>query len=69
MKFITINGRILDYSQYSEEVLLLKKWIDADLSEYFEKLGFERKGSVFYNRKLDLEIKVAVKKRSKNRFV
>jgi virulence-associated protein VapD len=69
MKFITINGRILDYSQYLEEVSLLKKWIYSDLSEYLEKMGFEKKGSVSYNKKLDLEIKIAAKKRHKNKFV
>ncbi|MFH1182058.1 MAG: hypothetical protein V1702_03815 [Candidatus Woesearchaeota archaeon] len=69
MKFITVNRRILDYSQYLEEVKLLKKWINADLLEYFEKMGFEKKGSVFYNRKLDLEIKVTARKKHKNIFV
>lgn len=68
MKFISINGRILDYSKYLEEVTLLKKWIDADLSEYFEKLGFERKAGDYYNRKLDLEIQVILKKKHRTVF-
>ncbi len=69
MKFVTINGRILDYSRYSEELRLTKKLIYGDVSEYLKKLGFERKGSVFYNRKLDLEIKLVAKKRSPAEFV
>jgi hypothetical protein len=69
MKFISINGRVLDYSQYLEEVRLLKKWINADLAEYLEKMGFEKKSSGYYNRKLDLLAKVKIAKRSAGKFV
>jgi hypothetical protein len=69
MKFISINGRILDYSRYSEEVSLLKKWIFADLSEYFEKLGFEKEKGAYYNKRLDVGIKITAKKRSAKKFV
>jgi hypothetical protein len=69
MKFITINGRILDYSRYLAEIKLLKKWINADLDEYFGKMGFEKKGGGYYNKKLDLEVKAVVKKRHLCRFV
>lgn len=62
--FIEINGRILDSEKYNEEVRLIKKLLFIDTKELFEKFGFEQKGKKFYNKNLDLEIDVSIKKKT-----
>jgi hypothetical protein len=65
MKFIEINGMILDYDKYRKEVLLLKRFLELWINELLERNGFENG----YHKELDLEFKIGIKKRSKNKFV
>jgi hypothetical protein len=79
MKFVNVNGRILDYSCYKEEVKLMNKIMAADVKSYLEKLGFlavNKKCSsynnfkiIFYNPPLDLEITVAANKKNAEVFL
>ena len=73
MKFINVNGRILDYDFYKEEVNLMNKIIAADVKDYLGKLGFKerkrRNKLVFYNHSLDLEIILVVNKKTAEKFV
>jgi len=78
-KFIVVNGRILDFSKYRDDFLLLQKLIALDLKEYFLKLGFKsssaknkkllRQKLKFYNEGLDLEINVLADKKGRMDFV
>lgn len=69
MSFILVNGRILDYEVYTEELKLMKKIIAADLRSYFNSLGFEQTSDGFYNEDLDLIVTVAAEKQSESEFV
>lgn len=76
--FIEINGIIFDFEDYKEEVRLLKEYTKLDMGEYFskfdfvilkEKLDYGKMGLRFYNKRLDLEVKVKFAKKGKARFV
>ncbi len=77
-RFIEINGIMLDYEQYREEAMLLKEYIKSGMKEYLENFEFEfvsktckkrRAVLKFYNKRLDLEIKIDFKKKSNVKFV
>ncbi|OGW73419.1 MAG: hypothetical protein A3J72_03495 [Nitrospirae bacterium RIFCSPHIGHO2_02_FULL_40_19] len=77
-KFISINGRILDFEVYKSDFALLQKIILVDQREYFSRLGFAFIKSTkdnfsreikFYNASLDCEITVLISKRSGLEFV
>ena len=89
MKFVLINGRILDFEEYKRDAKLLAELFTLDLKQYFAQHGFLPKSGnkrrkqlrqqkqqwpkvlkqQFYNPQLDLEIVVAVRKKSKEVFV
>lgn len=76
MKFIKIDDRISDYDNYLKEVGWMKKLFAIDLKEYFSNFGFKiiNKNTknfkiVFYNKDLDLLLKVRMGKKSKEGFV
>ena len=76
--FIEINGIIFDFEDYKEEVRLLKEYTKLDMTEYFskfdfvilkEKLDYGKMELRFYNKRLDLEVKIKFAKKGKTRFV
>ncbi len=78
MKFIEVNNRIFDFSRYCDELITLRRILIIDLKQYFGNFGFKliRKDLysysgaelMFYNKNTDTEIKVAIRKRTKEKF-
>ncbi len=78
-EFIEINGRILDFEVYEEELHFLKEDICEEMKEFLKKYGFFLKESInesysdcsfyFYNNQLDIEIKIAVQKKDEEKFL
>lgn len=78
-KFILVNKRILDFREYRRNYLVLKKLISMDVREYFTQLGFRLSSAKnkkrysasfrFYNAESDVEVSVAIRKKSKVTFV
>lgn len=77
--FIKIKDRIWDFETYSDEVRLLKNYLELEAKELLEKLGFvmldSQKGRYdelnlfFHHSKLDLDIEVSMSRKSGDEFV
>jgi len=72
LKFIKLNNTILDYREYLRKIVLLKNYLRIALSEILDMNNFERmdrEGLVFYNKNLDLELEISIRKKGKEEFV
>ena len=72
MRFIKLNETILDYREYLRKIILLKNYLRLALSELLDMNNFERmdkEGLVFYNKNLDLELEILIRKKEKEEFV
>ncbi len=78
-EFIEINGRILDFEVYKEELHYLKEDVYEEMKEVLKRYGFCLKESInesysncsfhFYNNQLDVEIKIAIQKKEMEKFL
>ncbi len=77
-EFIEVNGIIFDFEEYKEEVRLLKEYTKIDMKEYFGKFDFclikekTKSGLMelrFYNKRMDLEVKVEFLRKGRGKFV
>jgi len=75
-EFVKVNNKILDIQKYKRDMILIKNHIKHRLKEEFALHGFQPDSGraypggmelAFYNKELDLEIKLKIKK--KNRWV
>lgn len=76
--FIQVNKSILDYSEYVRSVLLLKNYLKHRFIEVLLEEGFRLEQeqaksyselqAVFFSGKSDLEVSIAIRKRSKEQF-
>lgn len=78
MRFIEFNNRILDFSRYRDEVLTLRRIFLIDLKQYFRSFGFELKRKklssyagaelLLYNKNTDIEVRITIKKKLREKF-
>ncbi len=78
-KFIIINGSILDFEAYREDFQRFASTFKPEIFELAAKFNFElvkisgssefSNHALFYNRELDMELALVVKKRSRLEFV
>lgn len=78
-KFILINSSILDFEVYREDFQRFAGTFKPEIFEIAGKYNFElaklssrselNNWAIFYNRELDMELVVVVKKRGKLEFV
>ncbi len=69
MKFIQINGRILDYGQYRKNCNELQRLLVEDIASVARMYGFELIDEELYNEAYDLELTIVIKKKSPSKFV
>ncbi|MFH1505841.1 MAG: hypothetical protein ABIE94_02535 [archaeon] len=72
MTFIKLNGSVYDYREYLRKIILLKNYLRIALSEILDMNNFERtdkKGLVFYNKDMDIELEINIRKKHKEEFV
>ena len=77
--FIQVNQSIFDYSEYAKRVLLLKNYLKHRLIELMleENFKLELEGShsyhesriIVYNKELDLEAEIRIRKRNEEMFI
>ena len=78
-KFVLVNHSILDFELYREDFHSLAAALKSELFEIATKYGFQlvkirkyselKKKSVFYNKHLDIELAVVMRKKSPSEFV
>jgi len=78
-EFISINNTILDYDEYVKTVILLKNFLKNKVKELLFKEGFvlttnknlryDKTDLTLYNKELDVEITLKLKKKNKEVFV
>ena len=77
--FIQLNGSILDYSEYSKNVILLKNYLKHKIIELLLEEGFKLELEKnpqyhslelrFYHKEKDLQLAFSVKKKGKELWV
>ncbi|MFH0869755.1 MAG: hypothetical protein V1866_01715 [archaeon] len=77
--FIVINSSVLDYDEYVRSVILLKNYLKSRLSDLILEEGFVLESqespdycsseSAFFNKEKDLEIRIIIRKKSKETFI
>ena len=78
-EFLSINNSIIDYYEYQRETVLLKNYLKIRFKEILLKEGFKLETCkskkydsmrlAFYEQEKDFEVKIIVRKRSKEEFV
>lgn len=69
MKFVKINGKILDYDIYIREALLIKNHLIISLHDVFKEHGFTGRKNCFVNKDLNLQVKIKFERISLEEFV
>ena len=69
MKFVKINGRILDYDEYIREALLIKNHLIISLHDVFKEHGFVGRKNCFVNKDLNIKICIRFEKVTSEMFV
>ncbi len=56
--FVEVNGRLLDYKDYSERLKQLKQVLESEFSELAETYGFKEINNLLVNKELNLAINI-----------
>ena len=69
MKFVKINGRILDSSKYNREKFIVKQHLLIQIYDFARQHGFKRMDDCLENKDLNCKILIKFEKLVEEEFV